>query len=50
MNGGFTFSATDMGGRRRLALIASLVPQGGRVVDIVPIMREFIALLERSGI
>jgi hypothetical protein len=34
MDGGFTFSASDLGGSRRLALIASLVPPGGRVVDI----------------
>jgi tRNA (adenine22-N1)-methyltransferase len=34
MDCGFTFSASDLGGSRRLALIASLVPPGGRVVDI----------------
>ena len=49
MNGGFTFSASDLGGSRRLALIASLVPQGGRVVDIgTDHARIPIALLERG--
>lgn len=49
MNGGFTFSASDLGGSRRLALIASLVPRGGRVVDIgTDHARIPVALLEKE--
>lgn len=49
MNGGFTFSASDLGGSRRLALIASLVPGGGRVVDIgTDHARIPVALLEKE--